>query len=262
VASGGGGNFEMEVIMTLRSLASAALLLTAACATSLPQAPTAGKSEQVPAPEILAGNAWRYSVRDGFTKLPRGTVEYRVSAVAGDTVTVEVRNDGQESTELYARDGNWLKRPATNMQTFTYSPAYRAFDFPLAAGKTWKSRLTATDPADGRSFPVTIEGVVLGWEKVRVPAGEFDALKVRRTVFLDYWQMNERGQSVIEEIEWYAPAAKQAVRRETTSKYLSYIYSARPSGFLRVKGGRDDGSSPRYVQDDWLIYELVSHSSR
>jgi hypothetical protein len=248
--------------MTRRSVASAALLLTAACATPLPPAPPAGKSAQVPAPEIRVGNAWRYSVRDGFTKLPRGTVEYRVSAVAGDTVTVEVRNDGQESTELYARDGNWLKRPATNMQTFTYSPAYRAFDFPLAAGKTWKSRLTATDPADGRSFPVTIEGVVLGWEKVRVPAGEFDALKVRRTVFLDYWQYNVRGRSEIEETEWYAPAAKQAVRRETTSRYLSYLYGARSPGFLRVRVDRDGGGGPRLVRDDWLIYEIVSHSSR
>jgi len=250
--------------MTLHPLAAAALLLTAACATPLPQTPPAGAPAQVPAPEFRAGTAWRYSVRDGFTKLPRGAIEYRVSAVSGESATVEVRHDGQESTELYTREGNWLRRPATNMQTFAYAPAYRAFDFPLAAGKTWKSRVTATDPADGRSFPVTIQGAVLGWEKVRVPAGEFDALKVRRTVFLDYWQQNERGQSVIEEIEWYAPAVQLSVRRETNSMYLSYLHSMRQGAFLSVRGGgdRDGGGGPRFIQDDWLIYELLSQPTR
>ncbi|MGQ0522635.1 MAG: hypothetical protein ACT4P8_03115 [Betaproteobacteria bacterium] len=32
-------------------------------------------------------------------------------------------------------------------------------------------------------------------------------------------------------------------------------------GLARARGGRDDGG-PRYVDDDWLIYELVSHSLR
>jgi hypothetical protein len=219
---------------------------------------------QVQTAELRVGSHWRYSVHDGFTKLPRGTVEYRVSAAQGDTVTVEVRNEGQESTEIYTRAGNWIKRPATNMQIFTYSPAYPAYAFPLAPGKTWKSRVMATDPADGRRFPVTIEGKVLGWERIKVPAGEFDALKVRRNVFLDYWQQNVRGQSVIEENEWYAPALNQAARRETTSQYLSYIFGQSRPGFVLARDGGDrgDGGGPRFIQDDWLIYELVSHSLR
>lgn len=246
-------------------LCSAALLFTAGCAAPLPQTPPAGMPAQVMTQAVQVGSQWRYAVHDGFTKLPRGTVEYHVSAAQGDTITVDVRNEGRESTEIYTRDGNWLQRPATNMQTFTYSPAYPAFAFPLAPGKTWKSRVTATDPADGRRFPVTIEGAVLGWERIKVPAGEFDALRVRRFVFLDYWQQNVRGQSVIEENEWFAPALNQVARREATSKYLSYIYSGSRAGFVRARrGGRDgrDGSSPTFVQDDWLVYELVSHAVR
>ncbi|MBI3918599.1 MAG: hypothetical protein HY322_16525 [Betaproteobacteria bacterium] len=256
----------------------AALFLITGCATQLSQTPPAGMPAQVMAAGLQVGNHWRYAVRDGFTNLPRGTVEYRVSAVQGDTVKVEVRDEGRESTEIYTRDGNWLSRPATNMQLFTYSPAYRAFAFPLASGKTWKSRVTATDPADGRRFPVMIEGAVLGWDRIKVPAGEFDALRVRRFVYLDYWQQNVRGQSVIEENEWFAPAVNQVVRREATSKYLSYIYGGSRPGFVLARGrgrddggrqrhvrgggGRDDGSSPTFIQDDWLIYELVSHSAR
>lgn len=249
--------------MKQRTSFYAALLLAAGCAAQPPQAPPAGVPAQVSVSEVQPGNTWRYAVHDGFTKLPRGSVEYRVSAIQGDTVTVTVRNDDRESVELYARDGNWLQRPATNMQTFAYSPAYQAFAFPLAPGKTWRSRVTATDPADGRRFPVLIEGAVLGWERVRVPAGEFDTLKVRRNVYLDYWQQGVRGQSVIIEYEWYAPALKQAARRETTSQYLSYLLGGGSSGFVAVRGGRgDDGGGPRYIQDDWLVYELVSHSAR
>lgn len=252
----------------------AMLVLAAGCAAPLPQTPPAGVSPLASASEVQPGNSWRYAVHDGYTRLPRGTVEYRVSAIQGDTVTFTVLNGDRESTELYARNGNWLQRPATNMQTFAYNPPYPAFAFPLTPGKTWRSRVTATDPADGRSFPVLIEGTVLGWERVRVPAGEFDTLKVRRNVFLDYFEQGVRGQSVIVEHEWYAPAVKQAARRETTSRYWSYyLLGSSPSGLMPVRGsggrggrmgrdGRDDGSSPRFIQDDWLVYELVNYSVR
>lgn len=243
-------------------LVSASLLLLAGCVTQLSQTPPAGMPTQVSAPDVRVGNNWRYAVQDGFTKLPRGTIEYRVSTVQGDTVTVEVLHEGRQSTELYTREWKWLRRPATNMQTFAYTPAYEAFAFPLMPGKTWRSRVTATDPADGRRFPVRIAGAVLGWERIKVPAGEFDTIKVRRDVFVDYWEHNVRGQSVIEEFEWYAPAVKQAVRRETTSRYLSYLYSRSKAAVVPVRDGNGDGFGPRYVQDDWLIYELVGHSER
>lgn len=245
----------------MRNLCTALLVLVvSACANPLAQTPPAGVTAQVAAPEPRTGFYFRYAVTDGFTKVPRGSIEYRVSAVGSDTVTVAVRSGEQQSTEVYTREGNWLRRPATNMQEFAYRPEYRAFDFPLAAGKTWKARAIATDPADGRSFPVTIEGTVLGWERIKVPAGEFDTLKIRRFVFLDYFLQGERGQSVIQETDWYAPQLNHVARRETTSTFLSHTDASPQWGFVRV-GGDDHGDGagvPRYVQDDWTVYELVA----
>ncbi len=242
-------------------LAAISLVLLVSCATQLASEPPPGMQAQVAAPEVQAGSVWRYAVSDGFTGLPRGTVEYRVRSVEGDAVTVDVVANGQERSDVYTRDGNWLRRPATNMQTFTYSPAYRALDFPLAAGKRWSARAMATDPADGRSFPVQIQGRVLGWERVRVPAGEFDTLKVRRMVYFDYFLLGERGQSVIQETDWYAPAVGHVVRSETTSKYLKLAAVDRSPRFLRVSDGGDDqndgGAVPRYEQDEWLVYQLL-----
>jgi hypothetical protein len=252
--------------MTRLFLAGVSLLLLVSCATHLAQTPPAGMANEIAAPQLQPGSVWRYAVSDGFTRLARGTIEYRVRAIEADAVTVDVRTGSQESTELYSRDGNWLRRPATNMQVFSYSPAYRAFDYPLVPGKRWESRATATDPADGRSFPVSIRGEVLGWERIKVPAGEFDTLKVRRMVFLDYWLQGDRGQSIIQETDWYAPSLNQVARREAVSKYLRLADSGQPSGFIRVAGGGDDhsdgGGVPRYEQDEWLVYELTEHTAR
>jgi hypothetical protein len=254
---------ELEDDMMRLFLAFTSMLLVASCATNLSPTPPAGVAAEVAAPALRPGNTWRYAVSDGFTKIPRGTVEYRVRTVEGGVVTVDVRNGTQEHTELYAPDGNWLKRPATNMQEFSYNPPYRAFDFPLSAGKKWESRATATDPADGRSFPVRISGRVLGWERIRVPAGEFDTLKVRRMVYLDYFLQGVRGQSVIGETDWYAPALNQVVRRETISQYLRLASREQSFRFIRVDDdhGNDD-HMPRYEQDEWLVYELISHAPK
>ena len=246
--------------MRRRLFLSTLVLFAGACAAPNSRTPPAGVAANVAAPQIAAGDTWVYAVHDGFTKMPRESVEYRVTQVEGDRATVEVRSGEQVSTELYTRSGNWLQRPATNMWVFSYSPAYEALAFPLEPGKTWKGRSIATDPADGRSFPVRIEGKVLGWEHIREPAGEFDALKIYRRVFLDYFRQGVRGQSIIDETEWYVPALRQVARRETRSRYLSWIYGRREGPIVYV--GRDDGGGPRYIEDDWLVYDLLKYSVR
>jgi hypothetical protein len=260
----------------IRLLALAALL--SGCAAPLSQVPPTGMPASVPAPQIRVGDSWTYQVRDGFTGIPRENQRNEVIKVGSEAVEVAGMTERGDGLQVYDRAWNWLKRPATNLQTFEYRPAYQAFAFPLAAGKRWHERLTATDPADGRQFPVWIDGIVRGWERVKVPAGDFDALKVERMVYFEYWEYTVRGRSEIQEVEWYAPAAKQSVKREMRSRYYSLLASNEHGapGFLQVKGGRNKGGDrnrglvrarggkddggPRYVQDDWLIYELASYS--
>jgi hypothetical protein len=238
-------------------------LLFASCATPLSQTPPEAGLAQVPAPTPQPGSVWRYALSDGYTGIARGPIEYRVQAVESGTVTVDARSAHEQRTELYTLAGNWLLRPATNMQVFRYRPAYQAFDFPLVAGKRWEARATATDPADGRSFPVLIRGHVAGWKRVQVPAGTFDALEVRRTVYLDYFELGVRGQSIIYETDWYAPSLQAVVRREAISQYLRLADAGRRTGFIRVGDGDDDhsdgGGVPFWEKDDWLVYELVGY---
>ena len=256
-------------------------LVLAGCASPPSQVPPPGMPASVPAPDIRVGDAWTYRVRDGYTGIQREDQRHEVIAINGDRVRVSSPMERGDGVQIYDREWNWLRRPATNLQTFEYRPAYQAYAFPLEPGKEWRERLTATDPADGRQFPVWIDGTVHGWERVRVPAGEFDTLKVERRVYFEYWEYAVRGRSQIHEVEWYAPAANQAVRREMRSRYWRLIAeneygvpgfvqvkggrSARGSGhrgFARAQGGGRDDGGPRYVDDDWLIYELASYSVR
>lgn len=240
-------------------LAAAAVALLGACASPLPQTPPTGLANEVAAPAVQAGQYWRYAVSDGYTRLPRGQIEYRVAGITSDSMSVEVKDDRATTTETYTRDWNWLVRPATNMQSFIYQPAYQAYAFPLSAGKRWRWQGAATDPVDNRSFPIRIDAEVLGWEKVRVPAGEFDAVKVRRYVSLNYWKQGIRGESWIIETDWYAPALGQVARRETTSRYWRLAAAEPAYRFVRAKGDRDGNDYPRFEQDDWLVYELTAH---
>ena len=233
-------------------------LLSAACATT-PIGTPVDSTQAADVPAVTVGESWTYRVRDGYTGLDRGTERYRVQQVSAGNITVAREGSGVAEVEIYDSRWNWLKRPAANLQSFDYSPAYKAFDFPLAPGKRWSERITATDPRDGRRFPVHVDGQVIGWERIKVPAGEFDALKIVRAVYVDYWEISVRGSSHIIEREWYAPAVKQSVRREASSRYWSEL-GAIGSGMVRV-GGKDDGG-PQWRRDDWLVYELVSHTAR
>lgn len=248
-------NFRVRQLLAVMAAATCA-----ACAGTPAGTPLQSNASAA-APVVAVGDSWAYRVRDGFTGLDRGSQNYRVTA-AGDRISVAVTREGAGGDEVQIFDSawNWLKHPATHLQSFEYSPAYPAFAFPLAPGKTWRARLTATDPADGRRFPLTVDGTVLGWERIRVPAGEFDALKIKRVVYLEYRDLI-RGRSEILEYEWYVPAVKQSVRREASALYLSFIYGGGDShGFLRVQ--RPDGRSHGYVKDDWLISELMTYSVR
>jgi hypothetical protein len=243
---------KTTVFCVWRVFAVATAAVLAACAVAPVGIPLQSNASAV-APTVSVGDTWTYRVRDGYTGLPRPTQRQHVIEVSGDRIRIAVSQEGaaQDEVWIYDRGWNWLTHPATNLQAFNYSPPYPALPFPLAPGKTWHARLTATDPADGRRFPVVMDGTVLGWERLKVPAGEFDTVKVQRIVYIEYWVATVRGRSEIIEYEWYAPAAKQSVRREASSRYLSYLYA-----------DKDGNGGPRFVLDDWLIAELESYSVR
>jgi hypothetical protein len=229
--------------------ALAACLFIGACAAPTTYVP-AGAPAATDAPQVKAGDYWEYAVRDGWTGLPRGIYRYEVSRADANAVIVELTNDGRPlDTLVYAPGWNGRELPLTNTQRFRYEPAYPAYAYPLAPGKHWKRVLRSTDVATGRSFNTHVSATVLGWERIRVPAGEFDALKIQRSVFAGNMEGNHT-QEEITETDWYVPSVRRAVRTSANSEHFDTSRG----------GGGDGGEYPLRVRGDYLISELVGYS--
>jgi hypothetical protein len=231
----------------MRRIFLSAVLLLTACAAPLPVTPPAGQPAAVGAPQVQVGDTWRYAARDGYTGIAKGALEYRVEAISDGTISVTVLQGGQSSRHRYTADWNWRERPMTNLQNFRFDPPFPALPFPLVAGKTWRAHVNASDPATGRSNRVRIDGEVLGWERVKVPAGTYDTLKIRRLVYAGNFG-HFRSEEQIVEIDWYAPQLGQVVRHEGSSAYLD-----------TSRGCDDDHGMCNVVRNDWTVMELIGH---
>jgi hypothetical protein len=238
---------------TIRRWCSAGALacsLLAGCATQTPveTAPPPGAST-VALPSPKPGEFWEYAVRDAYTGLPRGLFRYTVTRVDPTSYLVDVTRDGQlVDTHVYAPGWNGIQHPMTNLQRFRYEPAFPEFEFPLYPGKSWRRVVRSIDPETGRSYNTHVHASVGGWHRIRVPAGEFDALPVTRYVYAGNAESFTL-QEEIYEVDWYAPQLGYVVVREGRS---SHIDTSRSGGRHR----------PLRVRGDWLIAELVQHASQ
>jgi len=233
----------------IRTLLSLIAALVVGCATQPAYVPQNAPAS-VPAPSAKVGDYWEYAVRDGYTGIPRGTYRYQVSRVEADRIVVDLMHEGYLlETLVYGADWKGREHPLTNMQRFRYEPAYTAYPFPLEPGKTWRSVLNSTDVTSGKKYSTHIHGKVVGWERVSVPAGEFDALRIQRQVFAGNME-GFRTQEEITETDWYVPGVRRAVRTQTSSEHLD-----------TARGGGDGGGMyPLLVRGDNLISELIGYS--
>jgi hypothetical protein len=199
-----------------------------------------------------AGDSWAYRVVNRYNGEVRGNVQYRVDKVDADRVAVAVSSDntalGLPRTDLYTSDGRWLKHPLINHDQpvdYVFSQPYPAYEFPLTPGKSWSSRVSATNPLTGRRANVRVDGEVLGTEKVSTPAGAFETLKIKRRIYAGDFE-GPRSETNIVETEWYSPALGRAVRLE------------RNSGYMDQNRCSDEMSSCTPVRGDWSLFELVA----
>ena len=198
-----------------------------------------------------AGDSWAYSVANGYNREILGRLEYRVESVAAERVTVALTTNvallGRPRSEVYTLDGNWLRHALINHDQpveYEFAKPYPAYVFPLDIGKSWSVRVPATNSATGKRVSVRVDGDVLGTERITVPAGAFDTIKLRRRIYAGDWD-GRRAETNITEIEWYAPALGRAVRADTKSDYWD------------PQRCTDEMSACTPVRGDWHVFELV-----
>ncbi len=171
------------------SFAVIAVLIATAPATgeTVPDG-TPGKASAPPIPEVK-----KISILDHFPLIDGLTWKYN-SNLGEVTSQVIVKDDQitiiSESSPLdikqYLRlmpEGLFLTEAESDTFLFsthrTYHPFLLRFPLRVTVGQSWKWE--GKEVVDGDIIESKVEGIIVGWDKITVPAGEFLCLKVAVT---------------------------------------------------------------------------------
>jgi hypothetical protein len=180
--------------------------------------------DRVEAPAIGVGDNWTFQYFDVWKNVKGNRTRQEVTAVADDGISIDAKrlNDGRITHLKFSRELNPMDRG--NMR---FAPFYARYAFPLVPGKTWERDATGNNPAENKTWRYQFKGKVEGWEKVKVQAGEFDALKVTVEAYYQGTEINgPRGSGKLTETLWYAPAVKTFVKQEyQDTDWMGKVYN-------------------------------------
>ncbi|MCE2949356.1 MAG: hypothetical protein ACK515_13945 [bacterium] len=245
--------------MQIRRLSTAAfaalILATAGCATD----PSSPAGEVVAAPGTFpAGSVLTYATFNAYNNEPRATVRQvfdgKGSRIEGMDYQIPAENAFGVNRTIFVNRvldarGDIVRLERADGSSVTYDPPLRALPFPLRPGTRFRQTLTARESDGSPPRRVIVTGYVGGWETVKVPAGEFRALRVVRDSFLGDERFY-RTETTRKEIDWYAPSVGAVVRSQEDSFNEDLM-----------SGGGEAGGTLVF-QGDWLRWELQSVSRK
>lgn len=166
-----------------------------------------------PAPTINVGDSWTYQYTDVWKNAPGSLNRLEVTSIDGDGIRMDVKRAATGavvSRQRFSPDLNPIDRGKMH-----FAPYYARYAFPLVPGKEWTADATGNNPSAGRRWRYQFKGKALGWEKITVPAGEFDVMRVE---VIGQYHGEEvgwiGGNGTSKETVWYAPAVNNFVRME------------------------------------------------
>lgn len=178
------------------------------------------------APALAVGDSWSYRQTNLYNQADLGTISRAVEAANASEIRVVTRGrDGQVLSEArYAGPGSLAAGMLSERASGRLSPALELSPYPLREGERWTQKVVRDDAASNEKRETLIIGKVVGWEMVKVPAGEFRALRIERRIDLgDHDPF--RGPTLRWETEWYAPEVKGAVKLQVIEEYYENRYS-------------------------------------
>lgn len=198
--------------------------LTGLLAAALVAAPAF--AADVAAPALSAGDTWTYRHIDGYNKLNVGTLSSAVQVSGARDIRLVTRSDngttGFES--IYAGPGLLASGMLSERAVGAMNPPLKLTPYPLREGEEWTQKVVRDDVMSREKRVTALRGKVIGWQTVKVPAGEFRALLIERAFELgDYDPF--RGPTLRYEKEWYAPDVKGTVKLEVFEEYFEHRYS-------------------------------------
>lgn len=188
---------------------------------------------------LITGDRWRYRETNGYNGQPITEVQYELREVSPRLrLAVTADNGKLRADEIYASPWLVLQDPTYDYpQQFTdplpVAPANLSPGYSELTSTTY--RIVGAD----RLYPWQQRLQVDGWQRIKVPAGEFDCLRISRRVAFQHFDYLARLRAERWDTVWYAPRAKRWVRREWSGRYRMPGRQAFPS------------------REDWVISELL-----
>ena len=187
----------------VRHASATTILVLALCATSA----LAQKAEQ---PNVKVGDQWQFVA---YYSVP-ATKPNRAWII---TSVTPIQIAGTENGEplLLTQELNVLESPRDK-----YSNP-NALSFPLEVGKHWRYTSDWVFKPKGSSGSSIVEVTVISYEKMSVPAGEFDAFKlVAKERISGISPIGSQYNAEATTTYWYAHAARTIVKSERHNPYL------------------------------------------
>lgn len=195
------------------TLAAVTMAIAMIAAGGCGKKPLPPLSAIVDAPYIRPGSSWTYKVEDSAWNAPQMITLTFMKDDVYKNAGVLAFAAGNE-TILYDRDLNFVAVASDGRILREASPSLRSYDFPFHVGKEWRSVFTFQDNQKGLSWtPVEVFWRVKEYDEISVPAGKFRAFLIESEPSTNW--------GIRKEQVWYAPQAKQLVKRvrERTSAH-------------------------------------------
>ena len=127
---------------------------------------------------------------------------------------VEATENGDKL--IWTLEKNLIESP-----TAVLTPPNAVLSFPLEIGKKWSYKFGYANKQNGSKGRLQVDATVVAFEKVKVPAGEFDTFKIE---YKGFWNNDTRGwNGAIRNMGWYAPAARAFVKFESADGFNDNI---------------------------------------
>jgi hypothetical protein len=180
------------------------LCLMGLCGAAAVQAAT-----QADAPKVHIDDSWQYRNTNELTGEVANEFTYKIADLREQGMITLLRNKGASVVNQRNFTLEWNPLDAGSTRFEPYFPNYQ---FPMKVGKTWQQNFRVIT-ANGAQFAASLSARVTVGEVVKVPAGEFDALRiVYETKFVP---ADPAGKIQLGKVtSWYAPAVNNYVRRE------------------------------------------------
>jgi hypothetical protein len=158
------------------------------------------------------GDSWRYQYQSGWRTVPPQTIDYVVAEVSSTAIRdrMTVAGLAGEDVQTFTSRIEQVSRALPGFMASEFAPYLQAFTS-LAPGSSLPAPAMPRDAMFGLPWSILVR--VSGPERVTVPAGTFDAMRVDLKGGRPPYQLNTVAEpAYLYETVWFAPGPKRVVR--------------------------------------------------